>query len=148
MVFTAVDVVRVVEPLGREVDDDGRTDVFVLLVEQLLDDVDDIETTDGQKVYSISESKINKYMKNLLSKISTTPNSVSLRETFKSSFDGVSILISQPKFFILSMILSTFILISPMKTAICWIGKPGRAFWKPPLRLPKAPSRMVPILTR
>lgn len=40
MVFTAVDVVRVVEPLGREVDDDGRTDVFVLLVERLLDDVD------------------------------------------------------------------------------------------------------------
>ena len=36
----AVDVVRVVEPLGREVDDDGRTDVFVLLVERLLDDVD------------------------------------------------------------------------------------------------------------
>ena len=35
-----VDVVRVVEPLGREVDDDGRTDVFVLLVERLLDDVD------------------------------------------------------------------------------------------------------------
>ena len=31
---------RVVEPLGREVDDDGRTDVFVLLVERLLDDVD------------------------------------------------------------------------------------------------------------
>ena len=31
---------RVVEPLGREVDDDGRIDVFVLLVERLLDDVD------------------------------------------------------------------------------------------------------------
>jgi hypothetical protein len=40
LVFTAVDVVRVVEPLGREVDDDGRPDVFVLLVERLLDDVD------------------------------------------------------------------------------------------------------------
>lgn len=36
----AVDVVRVVELLGREVDDDGRTDVFALLVERLLDDVD------------------------------------------------------------------------------------------------------------
>jgi hypothetical protein len=38
LVFTAVDVVRVAELLGRNVDDEGRTDVFVVLVEQLLDD--------------------------------------------------------------------------------------------------------------
>lgn len=64
-------------------------------------------------------------MKNLLSKISTTPKSVSLRETFKSSFDGVSILISQPKFFILSIILSTFILISFLVPIAAFIAIPG-----------------------
>lgn len=64
-------------------------------------------------------------MKNLLSKISETPNNVSLRETFKSSFDGVSILISQPKYFILSMILSTFILISFLVPIAAFIAIPG-----------------------
>mgnify|MGYP003317547211 CR=1 FL=1 len=42
MVFTAVDVVRV-ELLGRDVDDDGRTDELVEFVERLLD-VDDGRT--------------------------------------------------------------------------------------------------------